>query len=112
MVHLKMEVTMAMVTWAFASACQNTPVARNRLDGLHSQGNYDMNELRDRLSSTAQIWFSNSTQFENATLRWSLLREPKVNVVVVPGTENDVAETVGTYFSLWSLETTEVQRNS
>jgi hypothetical protein len=91
--RFKMQAAMAIAAWAFSSVGQNLPLARDR---LHSRGNYDMTELQNKLSSTAKIYYPNSTEFHAATARWSLLYEPKVNVVVVPGTENDVAETVST----------------
>lgn len=95
MYYLKMQAAMAIAAWAFTSVGQNEPVARNRAPGLHSRGSYDMTELQNKLSSSAKIYYPNSTEFNDASARWSLLDEPKVNVVVVPGTENDVAATVG-----------------
>lgn len=95
MYHFKMEAALAIAAWAFSSVGQDLPLARSRLPGLHSRGNYDMTDLQAKLSSNAKIYYPNSTEFVDASARWSLLDEPKVNVVVVPGTENDVAETVG-----------------
>ncbi|KAL4876409.1 hypothetical protein BJY04DRAFT_231588 [Aspergillus karnatakaensis] len=46
------------------------------------------------LSDTAEIYFPGSSEFDAATNRWSVLQTPTVNIVVVPGTEGDVAETV------------------
>jgi hypothetical protein len=94
MYHFKLQVATAIAAWVFTSVGQNLPLARDRPPGLHSRGNYDMTELQNKLSSTAKIYYPNSTEFNDASVRWSLLDEPKVNVVVVPGTENDVAETV------------------
>lgn len=100
MYRFKMEVAMVIAAWAFAAVGQSPPLARNGLSGLHSRGNYDMTELQAKLSSSAKIYYPNSTEFDDASARWSLLDEPKVNVVVVPGTENDVAETVGVFVRL------------
>ncbi|KAJ5897015.1 uncharacterized protein N7473_006414 [Penicillium subrubescens] len=91
MYHFKMQAAMAIAAWAFTTVGQNLPLGRDR---LHSRGSYDMTELQSKLSSTAKVYYPNSTEFDTASARWSLLDEPKVNVVVVPGTENDVAEAV------------------
>lgn len=86
-----MEVAMAIAAWAYAAVGQNLPSC------LQSRGNYDMTDLQAKLSSSAKIYYPNTTEFEAASARWSLLGEPTVSVVVVPGTENDVAQTVSTF---------------
>jgi hypothetical protein len=98
MYHFKIQAAMTIAAWALTSFGQNLPLGRDR---LHSRGNYDMTELQNKLSSTAKIYYPNSTDFDTASARWSLLDEPKVNVVVVPGTENDVAETVSVFALLF-----------
>lgn len=50
--------------------------------------------LRGTLSPTAQVYFPNSTEFDTLTARWSTLAEPKVNVAIVPSTEDDVVKIV------------------
>lgn len=93
--RLKMEVVTAVASWALSAACFDLPISGDWLQSLYpraQQANY--NELRDQLSSNAQIIFSNQTAFAPATARWSSLDEPQPNVVVVPGTEQDVATTV------------------
>lgn len=100
MYQFKMEVAMAIAAWACTAVGQNLPLARNPVPGLHSRGNYDMTELQAKLSSSAKIYYPNTTEFEAASARWSLLDEPTVSVVVVPGTENDVAETVRAFVFL------------
>ncbi|TVY44867.1 FAD-linked oxidoreductase [Lachnellula occidentalis] len=50
--------------------------------------------LAKKLSKTAQIYQPGSDDFNAAVLRWSNLSTPVANIVVVPGTENDVVETV------------------
>jgi hypothetical protein len=99
--RLKMEVVTAVVAWALASTCHNLPVARSLLHGLCPRG--DADGLGNNLSSTAKIYFPGSTEFNAATARWSVLDEPTVNVVVVPGTENDVVETVGVLSLVFSF---------
>ncbi|CAG7982228.1 unnamed protein product [Penicillium salamii] len=54
----------------------------------------DIKAFAKSLSHTAEVYYPGSSGFENVTARWSVLEEPQVNLVVVPGTENDVAETV------------------
>lgn len=100
MFRLKMEVLTAVAAWAFASACHSLPGACNYLDRHCPRGDADLKALEDSLSSTAKVYFPGSSGFTNATTRWSVLEEPKVNVVVVPGTENDVVETVSVYLPL------------
>src|SRR5437588_9106306 len=96
--RLKMEALTAVAAWAVASACLNVPVASNWLGGICPSGDADLTQLGETLSSTAKIYFPGSAEFEAASARWSVLEAPKVNIVVVPGTENDVAETVS-FFS-------------
>ncbi|GLA40221.1 hypothetical protein AnigIFM63309_007836 [Aspergillus niger] len=86
MFRLKMEVLTAIAAWAFATVSQQIPRS--------SSWESDLKTLSGRLSNTSQIYFPGSSGFTNATTRWSVLDEPEVNVVVVPGTENDVAEIV------------------
>ncbi|KAJ5832859.1 hypothetical protein N7474_001170 [Penicillium riverlandense] len=94
MFRLKLEVLTAVAAWAFASACHSLPGACSYLEGHCPRGDSDLTALGYNLSSTAKVYFPRSSGFKNATTRWSVLAEPKVNVVVVPGTENDVVETV------------------
>lgn len=86
-----MEVLTAVAAWAITSACLNVPVARQLLGGICAR---DTAELGDRLSATAKIYQPGTAEFTNASIRWSNLDAPKPNLVVIPGTENDVAETV------------------
>lgn len=88
-----MEVVTAVAAWALTSACSNLPVTCNWLNGLCPRGD-DFQELGGKLSNSAKVYFPGSHEFKEASTRWSVLEEPKVNVVVIPGTENDVAETV------------------
>lgn len=46
------------------------------------------------LSPGSKIYFPGSAEFTAATARWSNLAPPKVDVVVVPATEDDVSKTV------------------
>lgn len=88
---------LALTAWAAVAAA-------NTLQGNCPIGDDDLKQFGNRLSSTAKIYFPGSSGFTNATTRWSALEEPKVNVVVVPGTENDVAETVSKGYTSAELE--------
>lgn len=92
--RFKMEVITAMAAWALTATCDSMPVGSDWSQGLAPRGSADYSQLQSRLSSSAQIYYPNSTEFDAATARWSALDEPTPNVVVVPGTENDVAVTV------------------
>ena len=91
---LKREAFTAVAVWAMTSACRSVPVARDWASGLCPRSDADLQELGAKLSSTAKVYFPGSSEFELASARWSTLAEPNVTVVVVPGTESDVAETV------------------
>lgn len=96
MYRLKLEVLTAIATWAFAAVSSPSPGC-NYLDGLCPRDD-DLKALGAKLSHTAKVYYPGSSGFKNITTRWSVLEEPKVNIVVVPGTENDVAETVSPNF--------------
>jgi hypothetical protein len=100
MLQLKIKVIAAMAAWVTTLACQNIPVTGNWLGGVHARGIEYASEPGEKLSPTAKIYYPGSEEFEEASARWSVLDAPTVNVVVVPGTENDVAETVITFFYL------------
>jgi hypothetical protein len=53
-----------------------------------------LRELGPMLSSNASIYFPGSSEFANATERWSAFRGPSIRVVIEPGTDDDVAATV------------------
>lgn len=50
--------------------------------------------LASRLSSTSSIILPGSSDFNATVARWSNLEPPTANLVVVPGTEDDVVQTV------------------
>ncbi len=83
-----------MAAWAATSTCLNIPAARHWARGNCPGRDADLAQLGQQLSSTAEIYFPGSAEFEAASARWSVLQAPKVNLVVVPGTEKDVALTV------------------
>jgi hypothetical protein len=91
--RLRLGLATAVATWAFSVAC--LPSACNYIEGGYCpRGDANLKALAEQLSSSAKVYFPGSSGFKDATTRWSALEEPKVNVIVVPGTENDVAETV------------------
>jgi hypothetical protein len=77
-----------------AIAALASTVVGSAVQGKCPSSDVDVKAFAKSLSRTAEIYYPGSSGFENVTTRWSVLEEPKVNVVVVPGTENDVAETV------------------
>ncbi|PLN80621.1 putative FAD-dependent oxygenase [Aspergillus taichungensis] len=83
-----------LTAWAIPSIGVATPLARDNHGAKCPEGDPDLTKLGEKLSSTGKIYCPGSTEFEEASTRWSILDAPKVNVVVVPGTENDVVETV------------------
>ncbi|KAM5349276.1 hypothetical protein ACJ41O_005783 [Fusarium nematophilum] len=87
----QLNVLAAVAAWAVGSACANIPLACDALAGKCPE---DINKLAKKLSKAAKIYFPGSDEFVQASTRWSVLETPKVNIVVVPGTEKDVAETV------------------
>jgi hypothetical protein len=95
---LKIQAVAALAASAVPASCLSMPVACD-LGGICPRGDADLKELGEKLSSTGKIYFPGSTEFEQASTRWSVLDAPKVNVVVVPGTENDVVETVCCLYS-------------
>ena len=86
---MRMQVATAVAAWAVTSACQSLPITRN----LWSR-DADYKDLSEKLSVSAKVYYPGSDEFEQASTRWSNLEKPTVNIVVVPGTENDVVETV------------------
>ncbi|PYH94863.1 FAD-binding domain-containing protein [Aspergillus ellipticus CBS 707.79] len=94
MYRLKMEVVTAIAAWAFNAVCNPLPDSPTWASGLCPRGSDDFKALAGNLSSTAKVYFPGSGEFTNATTRWSVLDEPEVNVVVVPGTEQDVSAIV------------------
>lgn len=84
---------MAAAAWIVAAAGQSAPILVEK-EFPRSVNSTNVAELGKKLSSSAKIYYPGSEQFEEASARWSVLDEPQVNVVVVPGTENDVVETV------------------
>ncbi|KOS42114.1 hypothetical protein ACN38_g7039 [Penicillium nordicum] len=92
MYRLKLEVITAVVAWAFSAASLTFPSGIE--GGLCPRGDTDLEALGKKLSSSAKVYSPGSTGFTDATTRWSALAEPKVDIVVVVGNENDVVETV------------------
>ncbi|KAK6062808.1 hypothetical protein SCUP515_13000 [Seiridium cupressi] len=87
-----MEVITAIVAWAISSTCLNIP-ADQWLAPLCPMGANET-ELASRLSSGAHVYSPESDGFTLATSRWSVFDAPGVGIVVVPGVEADVSETV------------------
>lgn len=87
----KMEVLTAVAAWTLGSASMKLAPGYNT--NWH-RTDASLVALEARLSSSAKIYTNGTAEFEEASSRWSVLDAPKVSIVVVPGTENDVVETV------------------
>lgn len=104
--RLQMEVLVAVGAWALSSVCSTL----SHDSGIGSvlcnreTPHFDLSPLVPKLSATARVIYPNETAaFDLATSRWSSYETPTISVVVVPGTESDVAETVcGSSFCLIS----------
>ncbi|KAB5577893.1 hypothetical protein GE09DRAFT_1021750 [Coniochaeta sp. 2T2.1] len=89
--HLK--VLAAATAWSLTTAGAAVPVTVDAdLAGKCPINGVD--DLVKKLSKTAKLFFPGSDDFIRATTRWSVLEVPKISLVVVPGTEKDVSETV------------------
>ncbi|KAK5994217.1 FAD-linked oxidoreductase chyH [Cladobotryum mycophilum] len=86
---MRLQVITAVAAWAVTSASQSLFTARNLWPR-----DADFKALSEKLSVNAKVYYPGSDEFNQASSRWSNLKPPTVNVVVVPGTENDVVETV------------------
>ena len=58
----------------------------------------DLDALVPKLSKTAKVYYPGNDDFNVGSARWSAASNPHVNAVVVPGTEEDVAETVSSWY--------------
>lgn len=58
---------------------------------------HDVQKLGQRLSPEAMVIPPWSQHFDEATARWSTLAEPQPNIVVLPATAHDAAETVSPF---------------
>ncbi|KAL2285551.1 hypothetical protein FJTKL_08192 [Diaporthe vaccinii] len=95
--RLQMEVLVAVGAWALSSVCQRLSPDSGIGSLLCNRGilDLDLSPLVPKLSAAASVIYPNDTAaFDLATSRWSSYETPTISVVVVPGTENDVAETV------------------
>ncbi|KAI0156018.1 putative FAD-dependent oxygenase [Pestalotiopsis sp. NC0098] len=85
-----MEVLSAVSAWAATAVCRNTGLS----DWSNALVSFNGTDLGARLSAGAILYEPGSSGFINATTRWSAFEAPVVSLVVVPSTEEDVAETV------------------
>ncbi|KAJ5500217.1 FAD linked oxidase N-terminal [Penicillium expansum] len=83
MYRLKLEIITAVAAWAFSAASLAFPSGIE--GGISPRGDADFEAFGKKLSSTAKIYSPGSSGFT---------QNLKVNIVVVPGNENDVVETV------------------
>ena len=91
--RFQIEVLVAVAACAFSSAYLSLPIARDALEGSCPRS-ADSTQLGQSLSKTAMVYYPGSPEFAEASARWSALAAPKPSIVVVPGTEEDVAVAV------------------
>ncbi|KAI1359867.1 putative FAD-dependent oxygenase [Xylaria arbuscula] len=86
-----MEIITAVVAWGLSAVCQNsaTPQWLAPLCARNTSA-----ELASKLSASAQVYTPGSGGYTEATSRWSAFEAPEINLVAVPGVEDDVAEIV------------------
>ncbi|PKS05902.1 hypothetical protein jhhlp_007733 [Lomentospora prolificans] len=89
-----MKLATSLVACIAALAPCQVLATRNWLSGNCPRSLSGLDQLGRHLSRSAKIYFPGSEEFAKASQRWSVLESPKVDVVVVPGTEKDVAEAV------------------
>ncbi|KAH6692471.1 FAD binding domain-containing protein [Plectosphaerella plurivora] len=80
----------AAAIWS-AIVAADVPGAPDWLGGSCSK---ELAAFAKKLSPSALIYFPGSDGFNAASIRWSNLETPKVDMVVSPGTEKDVSETI------------------
>lgn len=80
----------ALAAWAAAVSATEPSASRHQLRASWC----DFSKLGSHLSKGAQIYLPGTSDFDNAVARWSNLKVPKSNAVVVPATELDVVETI------------------
>lgn len=99
-----MEVVVAAASWVLSSACRQWPTTRSWLGELCPDRipSRDLDALRARLSEHAQVHLPRTDDFAAASARWSALGAPTVDIVVVPATEQDVAETASLHHAFHS----------
>lgn len=98
--RLTLGVISALVACVTSSAADVKPqvVARSPVNSICPRGGKWVDDVEEELikhlSDSAKVYLPGSSEFEAASTQWSQLETPNVNVVVVPGTPDDVAQTV------------------
>lgn len=83
----------AVAAWSAIVAAGDVPGAPDWLGGRCPQSK-ELSGFVKKLSPEALIYFPGSDGFEVASTRWSNLETPTVDMVVSPGSEQDVSQTV------------------
>lgn len=84
-----------MASWAIRSVCDNPSAVGGALGSICPQApSVNVDVLKAQLSPSAKVYWPGQEEFDEATTRWSNLELPKIDVVVVPGTAEDVSHTV------------------
>jgi hypothetical protein len=90
----------SLATWVgvfsiYAVSCG--PTHAHDLFPRTSVAGIDLTTLAPELSPAARIYLPGSSEFATTTIRWSNLEPPAPNVVIAPGTEQDVVKIVGLF---------------
>jgi hypothetical protein len=88
---------LAVAGWVLTSAVSTVsggPTSPFDLFPRTPAAGIDVKTLAPKLSANAKIYFPGTKEFATYTTRWSNLEAPTPNIVVAPGTENDVQKIV------------------
>lgn len=92
--HYRQLKIVALLAWVAAVAAWDVSAPSHLARGSGPAGSVNYQQLATKLSKAAHIYLPGSDAFDSAVARWSNLSTPLANVVVVPGTEHDIIETV------------------
>jgi hypothetical protein len=90
----------SLAAWAVTtaiSAVSCNPTYRQTLFTRTSAQGINLTTLIPELSPAAEVYLPGSSDFATSTIRWSNLEPPTPNVVIAPGTEQDVANIVSKF---------------
>jgi hypothetical protein len=88
---------LSLAAWAATTAISPVscnPTYRQPIFARTPAQGIDLTTLIPQLSPAAQVYLPGSSEFATSTIRWSNLEPPTPNVVIAPGTEQDVAQIV------------------
>lgn len=89
----------AIAAWTIASVLPSVSCGPATADVFAQSpaAGIDVKPLAAKLSRSAQIYTPGSDSFTKLTIRWSNLSPPTPNVVIAPGSEQDVSQIVRSF---------------